>query len=106
MMRFNQSMSHSYTPGDMLKDEGVEAVKRANAEFVDFMRGEASRISNEKGWVCSDDLRVIADREGLSPSHPNAWGSIFSRNGWKCIGYMKSMIPSNHSRLIAKWIVK
>lgn len=96
----------SMTAGDVLKEEGKASVRNANRAFVDTMREEAKIISDARGWVCSDDLRAVAKVMQLEPNHPNAWGSVFGKAGWTCIGYMKSELPSNHSRIIAKWVAK
>lgn len=93
----------SLEDGRTLKSDGQELVAGHNAEFVALMRAEAIRISNERGWVTSDDLRVYASQLDLAPSHPNCWGSLFRGPEWKVVGRRKSAVPENHAREIKIW---
>ena len=88
------------------RDTGIEQVSDNNQVFLETMRGYARRIYRNRGYVTSDDLRVIADDIGLQPHHPNAWGAIFAGNDWQCIGRMKSAYKPNHAREIKKWAFK
>lgn len=86
-----------------LKTQGLDAVETSNLSFVELMRREAIRLSNERGWLTSDDLRVYASRLGIAPDHPNAWGSVLRGPHWKVIGHRKSAVPSSHHREIKIW---
>ena len=88
--------------GECLKQAGQKQVSANNEMFLADMRGAAVRIATEKGSVTCDDLRELAVKMGISPSHPNAWGTIF-RGIWRVEGLVRSRIPSNHSRLIRVW---
>lgn len=62
------------------------------------------------GFVNSDDLRKWAEREGIEPDHPNAWGAIFRKapTGYrfeKTPEWRASRIPSNHGREVPTWAV-
>ena len=93
----------SLEDGQARKVEGQAVVADHNTEFVALMRAEARRISNERGWVTSDDLRVYASQLGLEPTHPNAWGSVWRGKGWRSIGHRKSAVPQSHARMIRIW---
>ncbi len=89
--------------GAALKDQGLAAVSVNADNFLRLMRATARRISDESGFCSTDNLRVIADRLGLVPHHPNAWGAIFTGKHWKEIGRQKSKYPGNHAREIRVW---
>jgi len=92
--------------GDLRKTDGQAAVEENNQVFVRTMRTVAMRISEERGMVTSDDLRLEADRLGLTPTHVNAWGAVWIGKGWEVIGHKKSALPSSHAREIKifRWI--
>ena len=89
-----------------LRDRGLDSVEGNSMTFQDRMRAEAIRISNARGWVTSDDLREYADREGIEPHHPNAWGAVFRGKCWVTVGIANSTVPTNHARLIRRWAYK
>jgi hypothetical protein len=93
----------SLAAGCALKAAGQALVESHNETFVALMRAEAKRISLERGWLTSDDLRVYADQQNIHPQHPNAWGSVFLGPCWQVIGRRKSAIPSSHHREIKIW---
>ena len=88
---------------DALKEQGLTSVAVNAENFVAIMRATARRISEESGFVSSDNLRLIADSLGLVPHHPNAWGSVFAGKNWREIGRQKSKLPGNHGREIRVW---
>lgn len=83
-----------------LKTQGLDAAEASHGSFVQIMRTEAIRISDQRGWVTNDDLRVYADQIGMVPKHPNAWGAIWHGKGWIIVGYRRSAVPSSHARTI------
>lgn len=93
----------SLMDGEHLKQLGISAIEQTDRAFVVTMRGIAKRIAIESGQVSTDNLRVIAEKMGWQPKHPNSWGSCIKGKGWTIIGYQKSALPSNHSRPIAIW---
>lgn len=96
-------MQLSLEEGRKLKQEGLDRVAEDNTEFLLKMRYEAMRISQERGWVSSDDLRVYASQLDLAPTHQNAWGCLFKGPNWKVVGRRKSAVPGNHAREIRIW---
>lgn len=96
-------MQLSLEQGRALKDDGLASVSENNTEFLAIMRAEARRISDVRGWVTSDDLRVYASQLDLEPTHQNAWGAIFRGPQWKVVGHRKSAVPGNHAREIKIW---
>jgi hypothetical protein len=96
-------MQLSLEDGHALKEDGQELVVGHNTVFVELMRNEAIRISTERGWVTSDDLRVYASRLNLEPQHPNCWGGIFLGPQWRIVGRRKSAVPSSRNREIKIW---
>lgn len=93
----------SLEQGRALKEDGIASVASNNEAFLALMRAEAMRISQSRGWVTSDDLRVYASQLDLAPTHQNAWGSIFRGPRWKVVGHQKSAVPGNHAREIKIW---
>lgn len=89
--------------GEVLKQAGLDQVELTNRPFVESMRTIAKGISILRGQVSCDELREAADKAGLRPSHPNAWGSVFRRPGWVVIGHKESTWPTTHSREIKIW---
>lgn len=96
-------MQLSLEQGHALQKDGLERVSANNQAFLALMRTEARRLSLERGYVTSDDLRVYASQLDLAPTHPNAWGSVFFGRRWKVIGRRKSAVPQGHGREIKIW---
>ena len=94
------------TAGDWLKELGIADVSANNVEFLASVRNVARTIIASNGSVTSDDLRLWANLNDIAPTHPNAWGAVFHGGEWKHLGYVKSQIPSNHSRVIGIWCLK
>lgn len=92
--------------GEELKQIGLDLVESNAQTFVETMRSHAREIARKNVTVTSDDLREIADRDNFHPHHKNAWGAIFRGSEWMQIGYTKSRITSNHSRVIAVWALR
>lgn len=89
--------------GLQFRDAGLDSVEQRSMTFQERMRWEAIRICRRKGYVDSDDLRELAEQEGIEPHHPNAWGAIFRGKEWRSVGFSQSRIASNHARLIRRW---
>lgn len=92
--------------GDMLKRYGLDLVEKHNPDFVMLCRKYAKSHSIKHGNVTSDDIRLWANLNDIYPLHQNAWGAIFKDGKWERVGFMKSRIPSNHSRIISIWRYK
>ena len=91
--------------GQMLKQYGIELVRQHNPDFVALCRGYAQEHAIANGSVTSDDVRLWANLNDIYPNHHNAWGAVFNR-GFNRVGFVKSQIPSNHSRMISVWELK
>jgi tRNA(Ile2) C34 agmatinyltransferase TiaS len=89
--------------GEELKQLGLALIEDHHADFVQTMRDIARQISQESGFVSSDNLRIVADRMGLVPATPNCWGAVFAGAKWKVVGRQKSAVPGNHGREIRVW---
>lgn len=96
-------MQLSLEQGRALKEDGLASVAENNTVFLAVMRAEARRISETRGWVTSDDLRVYASQQNIEPTHQNAWGAVFLGRCWKVVGRRKSAVPQGHSREIKIW---
>lgn len=96
-------MQLSLAQGALLKEDGLASVSENNTVFLAQMRAEAKRISEIRGWVTSDDLRVYASQQNLEPTHQNAWGGVFRGPQWRVIGRRKSAVPQGHAREIKIW---
>ena len=83
-----------------LKIDGLNAIERTDGSFVQTMRNVAIAISQQRGCVTSDDLRVHASQHDITPVHPNSWGAVMRGPKWKVVGRRKSAVPENHSREI------
>jgi len=88
--------------GVELKQEGQEQARSAMpAWMLDALQEKAKRLATSRGFVCSDDVRLWAEKVGYVGISPNFWGSLWKQKGWQVIGYTKSTIASNHARRIA-----
>lgn len=86
------------------KEAGIAQTASANADFVQTMRDEATRIAKERGKVHIDDLRLRAIQLGIEPKSSAAWGSIFAERGkWRKSGYRASELPTNHGHVSPEW---
>lgn len=88
---------------EVLKEAGQAVVEEHSGGFVALMREKAITISDEKGFVSSDELRTAAEAMGLVPHHPNVWGALFHGTHWRIVGRQKSKLPGNHAREIKIW---
>ena len=89
--------------GERQKIYGMELVEFNNQGFVHSMRKMARKMIKQCGRITCDDLRVIANRYGIEPDHPNAWGAIFRTKDFVACGFEKSKLASNHARRIIVW---
>lgn len=96
-------MQLSLEQGRSLKETGLARVLSNNRAFLEIMRMEAMRLSRQRGWVTSDDLRVYASQLNIEPTHQNAWGAVFRGPRWHAIGRRKSAVPESHAREIRIW---
>ena len=88
------------------RDRGINRVSSKNATFLETMRGVARMICRQKGSVTADDLRVWAARNGIQPSHANAWGAIFHRSEFEPGEFVVSKQIQGHSNRIRLWRLK
>jgi hypothetical protein len=87
----------------VLKEQGLNDVAEHAEHFVSVMRRVARKISEESGFVSTDNLRVYADQLGIVPHHSNAWGAVFMGKHWKVVSRKQSQYPGNHAREIRVW---
>lgn len=85
------------------REAGLDRITGSHPDFVPQLRALAIARSQQHGSVHIDELRVEAERRGLRPRHPNAWGAIFRGPGWVKIGARPSAIPSNHGHVSPVW---
>ena len=84
-------------------DMALERVGQNNEPWLAWARSQAQTISTLRGSVTSDDVRREADRMGLQPDSPHAWGALFKAKGWRWVGREPSMIASNNGRFVSRW---
>jgi hypothetical protein len=89
--------------GRELKRKGLEQVSSHAPDFLDWARGEARRISRERGRVSINDLRPLADRAGVQPHHDNAWGAVFNEAGWLAVDRTYTKRAASHARVVRIW---
>jgi hypothetical protein len=97
--------------GLLLKEEGQDRVEENNAEFVQIMRSVAVGLAKVRPYITTDMLQDWAEWEGISPKHPNAWGSLIrpgmavdeSGLKWEACGFQTSKRRSAHGRIIRRW---
>jgi len=88
-----------------LKEEGIAKVSANNVYFLALMRTQAAWICKKAGSVTISQLRRYADKQGVKPTHPNAWGAVFAGRKWTKIGYTQSTIKSAHHRVVGIWTI-
>jgi len=64
-------------------------------------------VANRHSLFSSDDVRIIAEREGIVPAHPNSWGAAFT-SAVKAklivqVGTDRSVIKSRKGGLVRTW---
>ena len=84
-------------------DAALAHVDLNNLSWLQWARGEAQSISDQRGSVTTDNLREVSDRYGFQPDSPHAWGAVFKCAGWRCIGRQRSRYPSSNGRFIGVW---
>ena len=92
--------------GNARRRDGLDRVEQNAEEWLAWIRAEAVRISQERGEVSADDLRVVTEQAHRHPHHPNAWGAVFRGNEWELIGRRTSSTPTAHAREIKVWRYK
>ena len=85
------------------RDRGIARVAAKNGTFLETMRGVARMICRQKGSVTADDLREWADRNGIQPSHQNAWGAVFHHSEFEPGEFVVSRQVQGHSNRIRLW---
>lgn len=88
--------------GQRLKREGLAQVE-GDAKFLAKMRRWAKEFSRQAGCVTSDDLRIIASRNGVQPRSSHSYGAIFRGTGWTVVGRQPSKLAANRGREIKVW---
>lgn len=82
--------------------KGLSAIEAARAAWLDEARRVAHRVANNIVYVTTDDLRGRLPE----PPTPNCWGAVFRTGEWRAMGYVRSCFPSNHGRMIRRWVRK
>ena len=93
----------NFEQGQSLKQHGQDMAGWGSLNFVVTMREVAKQMSEERGQVTIDELRIYARDNGLVPNHPNAWGTLFIEKGWLRLEDTKSNIRSNRNRRVGIW---
>lgn len=94
--------------GEQHKADGIEALGFTHAAWMEAATCVLESLANRGSEFTSDDLRRECDAKWVcEPSHPNAWGAVFSKAAKagliERIGYRKSTLPSAHARVVAVW---
>src|SRR3990167_4809043 len=97
---------HSLTRARQERDKGIKRVAGNNAIWLDRMRNVATMFCHQKGWVCADDLRAWCDQYSFYPTHPNAFGAIFTKKEFVPGEYIVSKQPLGHCNRVRKWRLK
>ena len=93
--------------GRRLRNRGASQVAAKNAEFMQTMRNAAFNIAKQFGTVTSDDLRLWADDFNIAPTHPNAFGAVFTNNkDLEPCGFCPSAQPNRRGGLIRVWRIR
>lgn len=90
----------SLATAESLQCDGMDSVESSNAWLIEMLRERGKQISDLRGMVCSDDVRVWAESLGYQPQSPNLWGCLFRGKGWAVVGRKKSELVANHGRFI------
>jgi hypothetical protein len=93
------------------KERGIRRVASKNFDFLRKCRNYAALTALERGHVSGDDIREFTVREGMKPTHPNAYGAVFKAHPWDGhhwhhIRFMRSRTPSAHARIISVWATR
>lgn len=90
--------------GRKRRNTGIAQVTSKNGTFVETLKSVARMIARNKGTVTADDLRIWADRNGMEPTSPNAYGAIFAKNpDFEPCGFCPSAQPNRRGGMIRVW---
>ena len=93
--------------GEQLKQEGQEQARNAMpAWMLDALQEKAKQLSSRRGFVCSDDVRLWAEKVGYVGIAPSFWGTLWKQKGWVFLNYTTSIIASNRARRIGVYVWK
>ena len=96
--------------GPQLKELGQQSVLENDESWKEIALEAIRSLAQMKAEFSSDDLRDMVDGYNI-PHHPNSVGAIFSAAAKQGLikptgHYIKSKIPSCHSRTIKVWMKK
>lgn len=80
-------------------EDGIAITSMSNAQWLDTARMHAHAYAYAHGSVTTDNIRPMLP----PPKSAAAWGAIFRGPDWRCIGWVRSELVSNHGRSIRKW---
>lgn len=104
-----------FGPEEEAKNEALDTFERETGEWLSRLRDEMRKVYdyrvNTKGYrfayVTADDARrLMQHRPDFRPPagvSMNATGALFRTNGWKVVGYTKSVTKGSHGNRIARW---
>lgn len=83
------------------RDEALDALERARAEYVDHARTIAARICAVGDCITVDDIRALAPPpDGVDP---RVMGAVLRAPQWQRVGYVNSRRLVCHKRPVAQF---
>lgn len=100
-------MYRTYTVTELgFSSKSLERVKDGRVSISAYLKMIAIAISKEKGYVTIDDIRRLAEVEGIRATRSD-WSIIFrDEDKWESIGMQPSNITSNKKRQVNIWKLK
>lgn len=91
--------------GTQLKLRGIEKVKRHNRQWIADTASFVQELIDTGMEFTNDDVRQ--DCRIAEPTHPNAYGAVFSvlakQGKIQRVGHRPSVLPSTHGRIVSVW---
>ena len=99
-----QQLTFSLPQARTERDKGIARVSGTNANFLIAARAMAYRLMVQIGEITADDVRRECERQGIEPSHYNAWGAVFKDPRFVPTGaYRQSANVQGHGNRIRVW---
>lgn len=86
------------------RDAGIAQAAANRAVILSHARAVARELATNNGETNADEVATELELQGIdSTALGNAAGAIFRGNGWKFVGYKKSVRLSRHANKIGIW---
>ncbi len=86
------------------KRRGMDLAAGKNDALLQLFRKMAIALSKDGEPVSIEDVRAIAEVEGLEYTPGNWMGSVFKGDNWKPYGWIPCRHRESHGRHVRTWV--